>query len=203
MIHVAKAPEPSDFDKKVRQPGNKWLSEHPESNGSDANPYWSKCKDDMIRLYGPFCVYTTLRKWSRELSVDHFVPKTADKSLIYEWDNYRLCSLAVNLIKNNLQQDKILDPFTLPERAYVLKLPSCRIEVNKSVLIGENYNKADYTLNRLRINDTDLCEVRKQLLFSKDIDFIRSQSHFMADEIERQGYIFNENEISTESFVDD
>lgn len=92
---------------------------------------------------------------------------------------------------------------TLTGNAFVLKLPSCEIEVNKSVLNGTNYKKASFTLKRLRINDEDLCRVRQELLYSRNIDYIRSSSHFMAHEIERQEYTFDGSNDSLDCFIDD
>lgn len=43
MIPVDPPPEPPDFDKKVRQPGNAWLAKNPDPK-KGTKDYWSAFK---------------------------------------------------------------------------------------------------------------------------------------------------------------
>lgn len=196
MIHVDKAPEPADFDSKVRQPGKKWLADNPDAKGSEAKNYWSKCKGDMLTAYGRTCAYTCRRMWARELSIDHFEPKSQNKGKIYEWDNYRLSAQSINQIKLDEPSANLVDPFEIPDDAFELNLASGKIAPNGDVLHGAEYAKAEHTIKRLRLNDEGLLEFRSQLIASRNIDLIRWASPFVAREIERQRYTFDSNPIS-------
>lgn len=196
MIHVNKAPEPADFDKKVRQPGKKWLAEHPDAKGSEAADHWSKCKGDMLTAYGWTCAYTCRRMWERELSIDHFEPKSLDKGKIYEWDNYRLSAQSINQIKLDEPSSNLVDPFEIPDDAFELNLASGKIEANPDVLPSAELAKAEHTIKRLRLNDEDLSECRRQLIASRDMNYIKWVSPFVAREIERQRYVFCANSVS-------
>lgn len=51
MIHVDLKPEPVDFDVRVRQPGNAFLSTTPTPNSKQwsKNNYWSRCSAQLYK----------------------------------------------------------------------------------------------------------------------------------------------------------
>ena len=87
-------------------------------------------------------------------SVDHFVPKTVDPTLAYEWNNnYRLASGRVNSCKGN--QTNILDPFLVDSDWFEMDIPSCRALKAKSGVAGDLRRQINATINSLRLNGDD------------------------------------------------
>lgn len=118
MLHLTLKPEPKNFDADVRQPGLKWISEHP--NSKDYPDYWRHIRGDLRHAYNSICVYTGLYLPSGV--VEHAKPKAKYKDLVYEWNNYRYADPTVNSTKKDKvcpvdpteinDGDICLDPFT-------------------------------------------------------------------------------------------
>ena len=114
MIHIDLRPEPLDFDVRVRQPGNAFLSANPTPNSKQwsKNNFWSRCSLQLYQAYGGVCAYCGewFSRTTAQVSVDHFYPKSSHQEKAYEWDNYRLTTQVMNGYKG----DKIvLDPFEI------------------------------------------------------------------------------------------
>ena len=122
MIPVKPAPEPDDFNDKVRIPGLRAIdemtgrktvrkgrkrskvAENPEDIPTKKFPsYWTRAIDDLRKSYNEICAYSCFRIHSvtGSASVDHMVPKSIRWDLIYEWKNYRLASGLMNSRKSN------------------------------------------------------------------------------------------------------
>src|SRR5262249_8038478 len=107
MMNVELQPEPPEFDAKVRQPGLKWLA----ANAADKRPraYWREAAADVERAFEGRCAYTAMVLMTPG-TIDHFVSIDEDRSLAYEWINYRFASQWINSKKNMLRSAQILDP---------------------------------------------------------------------------------------------
>ena len=106
MIPVKPAPEPSTFKKKVREPGRDFLKNlgiTKQGDIADNIPwdkarFWAKCSKELDSAYNYICCYVGMRinnssNRFESHSVEHFIPKSINPWLAYEWDNYRLaCS---------------------------------------------------------------------------------------------------------------
>ncbi len=160
MIKISQAPEPAEFDENVRQPGLKFLKEHPDAEPRD---FWSACKGELYAAYRGYCAYTTFRIVPRtDATVDHFIPKSIRRDLCYEWSNYRLCSPHANAVKKDATG--LLDPVSLPEDAFFLREDGS-IEANPAAFASENeLAAAVYTVSRLRLNSPVLMRDREELL---------------------------------------
>ena len=150
MIPVACAPEPDWFE-RVRRPGLDALAEltgAPRSRArrgpkrrqtyatrQDIPPdklpdTWTVAIDDPDGLrdrYRGLCAYLALylEPGTGAATVDHFVPKSIDRELAYEWSNYRLCTARVN----GHRGDRVLplDPFTLRPGLFALELAGFQV----------------------------------------------------------------------------
>jgi hypothetical protein len=116
--------------------------------------YWKYASDDLYRAYGGICAYTGewFSRTSTSTSVDHFIPKSINPNLAYEWSNYRLTTQKAN--GNKADHTGIADPFLVSSGWFVLKFPSCLIAP------GDELSPADYatvqrTINILRLNEDD------------------------------------------------
>jgi len=101
------------------------------------------------------CVYFEWRLGAH--STDHFVAKSRNAGLAYEWSNYRLSCLGANRNKNRF--DDILDPFDIEPDTFVLNLVSGAVKPNprKPEHIRE---RARATINRLRLDEPEANEMR-------------------------------------------
>lgn len=196
MIPVVKKPEPPDFDKKVRQPGKKWLANPKNANVNPSNykNYWTKCIPELSDAYNHMCAYLAVYFDSAfgADSVDHFVPKSDPvdgKRLAYEWDNYRLSCLGENRKKN----DKIspIDPFTMQPESFFIDFSDGKIVPNKNKPFAYVLKCVD-AIKKLKLNEEVYCKMRKNhyLRYLKGdftSQYMQSDSPFVWSEICRQG----------------
>lgn len=108
MIPVKLQPEPDDFDKKVRQPGQTWLADHgiapdaPPPKAADLPNYWIRSNKQLWDAYSGVCAYLAIYfEWvTGAATTDHFVAKSKHAGDAYEWVNYRLSCLGPNRKKH-------------------------------------------------------------------------------------------------------
>ena len=194
MIHVDLKPEPSDFDAKVRIPGNRFLAYNPSPKNKDwsKHSYWTRCSDQLYISYGGICAYTGewFSKASSPVSVDHFYPKSQHQELAYEWSNYRLTTQRMNGYKG----DKIiLDPFAVENGVLIMDVTSCLIKPSIS-LTPAIKSKASFTIKILHLNDEDLVNIRFEILMDYvhgDINrvFLARRYPFIESELRRQNLL--------------
>lgn len=122
-------------------------------------------------------------------SVDHFIPKTVNPALAYEWSNYRLASGRVNSCKSN--QTNILDPFNVDNDWFEIDIPSCLLRAN-AALPHNLRAQINSTINSLRLNADD-CYVQERcnilINYAKaeiSLNFLKARYPFLAKEIQRQ-----------------
>jgi hypothetical protein len=193
MIPVELQPEPEDFDIKIRQLGKRFLEENqqPSSEQWNKRPYWQKALPDMRKAYKSVCAYcaTWIPHATGNHSIDHFVPKSRQPSLAYEWKNFRYVSARFNSRKGIKE---ILDPFELKEDFFFINFNSFFISPN-STLSSEELKLADETIKCLKLNlDDDLVRERQAWFIAyrdNEISFahLEQRSPFIAYEIARQG----------------
>lgn len=189
MIPVVKAPEPKDFDKKVRKRGNNFLARNPTALSKDFPPYWQKIQKDLWDAYSGVCAYLAIyyRFGTGASSVDHFVPKSQDRNLTYEWDNYRLSCLKLNRDKN---AKNILDPFKLHQNSFFINFLDGSVYPNPNE--DPAYQKdCQNTIDALDLNNQNHCDMRiEHYTYYKNKDFtlsfLKKKSPFVYCEIIRQ-----------------
>lgn len=191
MIPVTPAPEPEDFDRKVRQPGLKACAK------GKLPPLWCEVKDDMLAAYGGICAYFCIyiEPVTGAATTDHFLPKSKHPDKVYEWSNYRLaCSLA-NSCKGDYED--VLDPFELKNGMFAIDLIS--LKVVPGLEAGKNRQEIKNTIARLKLNSDDYANALREYLFSyRDnaipLSYLQRQAPFLAAEIVRQKALNTEPE---------
>jgi hypothetical protein len=210
MIRVAPAPEPEDFDGKVRQPGRRAIAEMVGAPGlpkrpgrpraviaasEDAipadkfPPIWTAALPELLAAYGRVCAYMSfyIERVTGTASVDHMLPKSVDWLDIYEWRNYRLACSLMNSRKNDYQD--VLDPFEIDDGWFRLELVGYQVIPDPN-LPPDMAQKVQATIDRLKLNDYECLKLREEYAEA----FLRgdvSQAHlhkrapFLAREIER------------------
>lgn len=199
MIPVTPQPEPASFDTTVRQPGLAWLNNKglrladPLPKSTKPHPYWQTCLDDLHRSYAGVCAYLAvyIERATGATSADHFVAKSANAGLTYEWDNYRLACMTMNARKRAF--DDVLDPFTLPPDVFHLELVSGRLFVNPAIT-GPLADEAKATLERLKLDSPNNQSMRArhyQDYAQSDISaaHLCKMSPFVWQEAQRQGLL--------------
>lgn len=193
LIPIQAQPESPNFSKKVREPGQKFLHNSPHPTGWDNREYWQRTLPELYKAYNGICAYCA--EWipytTGDPTVDHFVPKSVQPQLAYEWNNYRLASLKFNGRKGDYQD--VLDPFKLEFDWFVLKFPSLQVEPNLTLSDYQERAVAN-TINRLKLND-ELC-IQSRLRWIRDYclneityDYLGRNAPFIACELQRQGVI--------------
>ena len=125
-----------------------------------------------------------------ESSVDHFVPKTVNPALAYEWSNYRLSSLKLNSYKGD--HTDVLDPFYILRDWFVLNFTNFLVEPNAE-LDARIEVDVRRTIDVLRLNrDNALVNLRLRVVRDyahggMTFDHMATYYPFIAYELDRQG----------------
>ncbi|MEZ4299916.1 MAG: hypothetical protein R3B70_33520 [Polyangiaceae bacterium] len=97
-------------------------------------------------------------------TVDHWISLDSNRSLAYEWSNYRFVDGAVNSAKKPSWEGKLLDPFEVRDDWFELLLPSLQLVIVAD-LDPSTRARADFTLEKLRLRDgEDLIRQRREWL---------------------------------------
>ncbi len=150
MIRFERVPEPADFDRRARMPGNQWLADHPD--GTRPKDFWSPFKGTLADGFRNLCAYSAM--YEPVGTVDHFVSVDEDRAQAYEWENYRYCAAWINSSKGNVPAARLLDPFDVENGWFELHLPSLQLRVSDRVP-DEIRDRAEYVLVRLRLRDDE------------------------------------------------
>lgn len=212
MIPVPLKGEPTDFDRKVRQPGlaaidelvgratlgkrrgprRKKIADTESSIPTDKfPPFWREALDDMMDAYEQRCAYLAMFiGWIGNPTIDHVIPKSQAWSLVYEWSNYRLCAGVVNSKKGELAG--LVDPVKVEVGWFELSLATFRVLRGTSAPQTQ-HQKIDNTLPLLNIRDC--CRQRQNYVESYrlgpgaggiDLPYLETLAPFIASELRRQ-----------------
>jgi 5-methylcytosine-specific restriction endonuclease McrA len=210
MIPVAKAPEPADFDLKVRQPGLRLLNEltgvlvlsprrgplrevvasrKDQIPPTKYKPYWTDCLGDLMTAYDDVCAYTCFRihPVTGARSVDHFFPKSQSWDQVYEWSNYRLCCTQINAKKGT--HPDVVDPFLVQPDWFELELVGFQVVPGKG-LDAFTRSSVQATIIRLDLNGFRRHRERDaEDYWRGDIKYniLQRESPLVARELKRQG----------------
>ena len=192
MMPVKFQPEPVQFTKKVRVPGQQFLSkvQKPISQQWRGKEYWQRALPDMRQAYNSICAYSAF--WiphsTGNHSIDHFIPKSKQPNLAYEWHNFRYVSARFNSRKGTRT---IVDPFKLRQGWFILDFKSFLIKP-KPALSSTKKDKLWETIKHLKLNDDEDLVIERQTWYlnylNKEISFehLKKNAPFVAFEIERQ-----------------
>ncbi|WP_255333999.1 HNH endonuclease [Methanosarcina sp. KYL-1] len=189
MIPVQPQLEPSNFNIEVRTPGMQFLNRvrDPTNKQWKNNNYWTRCSQNLYSAYEGICAYTGIWVSKSSATVDHFIPKSNNPHLAYEWSNYRLSCDKAN---NNKSNENILDPFQIHYNWFLLDFPSLLVRPNQNILRSDHDN-VERTIDTLRLNSECFIEDRmhwlKEYIHNSDFDFLKRHAPFVAYELQRQG----------------
>ena len=193
MIPVARQPEPANFDREVRGPGQRFLRHvsHPSNDQFKRHQYWKKALPNLRTAYNEICAYCACWIPFDQGTVDHFEPKSAAPTQAYEWSNFRLAQEKLN--NNKGDSTEVLDPFHIDPGWFKLDLSSTFVKPNTGLTnaVAEAVKK---TIAILQLNSSTLVRLRYSVL--KDysdgiitIGFLERRYPFIAAELKRQGAV--------------
>ena len=165
MIPVEMQPEPEEFDTKIRSPGSLFLKRipNPSSNDWDGKEFWQRALPDMRIAYRTICSYCAhwIPHSTGAHSIDHFLAKSLNPELAYEWSNFRYVSARFNSRKGT---HIIVDPFTVKQNWFMLDLTSFMI-FPSSELHDDEKGHVQATIDVLKLNsDDDLVRERAHII---------------------------------------
>ena len=212
MIRVEPAPEPADFDSKVRQPGLRAIAEmagtpglprrrgrprevvatSPDEIPADKFPaLWTAALPELLEGYGRVCAYMSfyIERVTGAASVDHMLPKSVDWREIYEWRNYRLACSLMNSRKNAYRD--VLDPFEIDNGWFRLEMVGYQV-IPAPGLRSDIHEQVQAAIDRLKLNDYECLKLREEYAedyYRGDISLnrLRQRAPFLAREIEKAG----------------
>lgn len=193
MIPVELKPEPENFDKDVRQKGFRWLADHNISTNEalpkNAPKSWQNYNAQLHRAYDGICAYYAyFFEFQTGAETDHFIPKSQNAGLAYEWNNYRLACSGANK-KKGVQ--RILDPITeLKSNTFLINLFDGTVLVNRKLEVSEEYFElADATIMYLDLNNTQHKKMRIRHFEKYEPQLLKELNPFVYYEAERQGLL--------------
>lgn len=214
MIRVEHAPEPADFDKKVRQPGLRAMAELvgepnlPKRRGrkraviaasreaipADKFPaLWTEALPELLEAYGRVCAYMSfyIEPVTGAASVDHMLPKSLNWQAVYEWRNYRLACARMNSRKNDYRD--VLDPFEIEDNWFRLELVGYQVTPAPQ-LPADIEVQVQATIDRLKLNDYECRKLREAYATAYrqgdiGLHYLRQRAPFLAREIERASHL--------------
>jgi len=214
VIRLELAPEPPNFGKKVREPGENVLAliaGRPAPHGRAGRPiegtksvsghrvhktiadfpYWQDCLEDLHRAYRGICAYYCFYVEKATLPhVDHFVAKHDHaRELAYEWRNYRLACGHANACKN--EHPDVCDPAEIMDGWFQLDLNTLDVRPDPA-LSAEVWDKVEATIVRLKLREARALEVRQRAMehFRSNrvsLAFLELDHPFLAKELKRRG----------------
>ena len=118
-------------------------------------------------------------------STDHMVPKSRAWQHVYEWRNYRLACSLMNARKGVAAD--VLDPFDVEDGWFTLD--TVFFEVRPGPGLPDHIATAvDKTIRRLRLNDQQCCDARRE--YADDyrkghitLDYLNRHAPFVAREL--------------------
>ncbi len=193
MMRLQRFAEPDDFDDKVRQKGIKFLTNTPlpSSKQWGSHSYWTDVKGTLYDLYDGICSYccTWISPKGNE-HVDHYVPKSKNPSLAYEWSNYRLSSGRINGIKREFD---VLDPFEIKDGWFAIDFDTLKVKAGDDA--PDHMRQAvESSIERLKLNDLNTTIKDRQhwlnlYIKKKDstaLEILQRHAPFIAAELKRQ-----------------
>lgn len=189
MLKVDPVRASVSFYKQVTVPGRRYLREHPEARGKLLPNLWNACRNDVYRAYHGICAYLAVYLVEAAgYEVDHYIPKSRNAQLAFQWSNLRLSSSHANKKK---WAHHVCDPFTLPVGAFEINFLTGRILVSrrlpKELRIDLSNTIRILDLNSQAARATRFQPYAKYKRGSLDVETLTNWYPFAAFEMMRQG----------------
>jgi hypothetical protein len=211
MIPVQLAPEPPDFDERVRRPGLGAIAElvgegptvrrrgpkrkvvvqrREDLRPEHFPPFWREATESLLSAYGRMCAYAALyiERITGSATVDHWAPQSIAWDRVYEWDNYRLACSLMNANKRDFGD--VIDPFEVKEGMFALDL--VKLKAIPGPDAGPREAEVIATIKRLGLDGSDYSEALADYYHDYleghiSLGRLQKRAPFLARELRRQG----------------
>lgn len=139
--------EPAFFDSNCREPGTAWLAASPNLDPHLQSTWWRAFQPELARLFEYRCGWLA-SYIGLEGDVDHWVPCNVDRSLAFEWSNYRYCAGTINSLKS--AHDNLLDPCEVGPGWFRVTLPDFQL-IPTDQIPPQHEERARATLDTLQL----------------------------------------------------
>lgn len=145
MIRFGPSPVPDGFKERVADRGARWLA----ANATGRPPaHWLEFRHQLAVAFGSLCAYGAM--FEPVGTVDHLVSVDEDRSMSYDWTNYRFSAGWINSSKQALRSTQIIDPFAVTNNWFKVQLPSMQLVITSQVP-PEERARAQFVLDRLHL----------------------------------------------------
>jgi len=198
LINVKRYPPPANYNVKVKNKGQKFLNSNPNPTASEfkRHAYWKEIHKYMHNSYSGICAYCA--SWTPKnsmsntdhTSIDHFIPKSKLPSMAYEWDNFRLCRIKLNVNKSDSLD--VMDPLFIRNGWFIIDFTSFLIRPSSEEPAWIQ-GQVNASINRLQLNVNEYVNERRRIIFMYACDRItlvnvKERYPFIASEIQRQDF---------------
>lgn len=212
LIKIQAYSPPPHYEEMVRRKGLQYLTRNPRPSSADfsRHAYWSEIHNELYSLHSGICAYSASwtprvrNAFSHNTSIDHFIPKTLEPHLAYEWENFRLCRARLNANKGDRLD--VMDPLYIRDGWFTVDFLTFLM---RPLATAPDFVKTHVTstIDCLRLNDNEYVEERIEVIrgYSCDqipIDWLRMRYPFLANEILRQDFDTHFKEQMRSFFLD-
>lgn len=166
MIKLERGACPKELTEEVKQELTKLYKEDNEKDVWNSPKIKTSLKKALTDMTHNKCAYCEckLNIESKDVTIDHFLPKVDNESLVVEWGNLLPSCLRCNRAKNR-SIEEIINPCNIDPKLYIgVKSNSFRlIKIGESE-IGKN------TIRVLKLNDIDRVLVARMRIIEKIIE---------------------------------
>lgn len=186
MIRITPPVEPQNFDVDCRQPGNRWLANHPD--GDPPGKYWRPFTSALCEGFGYRCGYSAM--WDLNGTIDHYTSQKNQRELSFEWSNFRYASGWLNSSKQTLDH-AVLDPFVAKDEWFEIIFPSLIMQLT-SCVPQRLRRVAEFTLTRLHLADGDRVYEQRKIDYDAfqarelPMNVLEKQAPILATAIQRE-----------------
>ena len=146
MMRFTKTDTPDGFATDVGLEGTNWLRDNPIGRPPSL---WRAYRSNLSDAFRSLCAYSAM--YEPVGTVDHFVCIDEDRSLAYEWSNYRYAAQWINSCKRNLGSADTLDPFDVVDDWFEILLPSLQLVVTDQAPVADRV-RLQSILSRLHLD---------------------------------------------------
>lgn len=149
MIRARASVAPAEFDERCRVRGQRWLAENEGAPPEKFPDYWREFTPQLRAAFENRCAY--LGMYITKGTVDHFVSKSRQRELAYDWSNYRYADFGVNSGKKPAWDGSLLDPFDVDDDWFEILLPSCQLRIIEARVPSALLDRVHFTVEKLKL----------------------------------------------------
>jgi hypothetical protein len=181
-------PVPPTFNERCRDPGLRWLAAHPPNVLEKLPNYWREFIPDLCAGFNDRCGYLAMLDYNG--TVDHFRSTKKNRTLAYDWSNYRYATGWLNSSKQTLDEE-VLDPLAVREEWFEIDLASLHLRLTPAVP-ARLRAIAGFTIRRLKLNWRRRIIFIRQKYFSSyssgefPLDYLQKVAPLLATAVRRE-----------------